>query len=152
MQALDRVHVMGQGDSLGTYLSRTYGPYDKLCILTYPPSPQSEPSAIPSAVQLSALLLVVTNHRPDYNLYEYNCYWYAGVIFEACKELFPGHQEECNKHGDRGKCRLNVPMLAKHSLSDICNAYNAEWKQVLQRRGAHQTQQVGISQNATLEC
>ncbi|KAF8557870.1 hypothetical protein OG21DRAFT_134867 [Imleria badia] len=133
VEALDRVHVLGQGDKLDAYLSKTYEQYDKLCILTYT-LPDSEPTPQPpSAIHLSTLLLVVTNHQPNYNLYEYNCYWYANTIFEACKSLFPGYQEDCNKHGDRGRCRLNVPMCAMHSLPDICREYHVEWKKVVQR-------------------
>ena len=142
--AHDRVYVMAQGENLDTYLSRTYGKYDKLCTLRYP-SAESDP---PSAVRVSTLLLVATNHQPNYNLYEYNCYWYADIIFEACKDLFPMCQEECHKHGDRGRSRLNIPMLAKHSLRDICDEYHHEWNKVMQRRKTNQeiiAQQVGIS-------
>ena len=149
-EALDRVHVMGQGDNLESYLSKTYGPYDKLCILRYPSTnsdPSSLTSAPPSAVQVSTLMLVATNHQPNYNLYEYNCYWYADTIFEACKNLFPLGREECKKHGDRGRCRLNFPMLDRHKLPDICDEYHHEWSEVVQRQRANQeiiAQQVSI--------
>ncbi|KAF8430627.1 hypothetical protein L210DRAFT_3561853 [Boletus edulis BED1] len=133
-EALDKVHVMGQGNNLKAYLLETYGEYDTLCVLKYAPSTGS----IPSALQISTLLFVVTNYRQNYNLYEYNCYWYAGTIFEACKDLFPGYEEECMRHGDRGKCRLKIPMLATSSLPDVCSEYHVEWEISLQRRSANQ--------------
>ncbi|KAF8125956.1 hypothetical protein EV363DRAFT_1072853, partial [Boletus edulis] len=127
--ALDRVHVMGQKDSVASHLSEAYGQYDKLCTLKFTSDASAQPSATlrpPSAIQLSTLLFVVTKHQPNYNLYEYNCYWFADTIFEACKELFSG-QENCIKHGNRGRCRLNLPMHATHTLPDICNEYNNKW-------------------------
>ncbi|KAF8552574.1 hypothetical protein OG21DRAFT_1511299 [Imleria badia] len=140
-EAIDRLHVMGQGENLETYLSRTYGKYDKLCTLRYPSAEfdlSSPTLGPPSAIQVSTLLLVATNHQPNYNLYEYNCYWYADTIFEACKKLFPACQEDCYKHRDRGRCRLNIPMLAKHNLPDICAEYHNEWNKVVQRRQENQ--------------
>ncbi|KAG6382121.1 hypothetical protein JVT61DRAFT_764 [Boletus reticuloceps] len=133
-EALDKVHVMGQGNDLKAYLLGTYGEYDTLCVLRYAPSTNS----IPSALQISTLLFVVTSYRQNYNLYEYNCYWYAGTVFEACKDLFPGYKEECMRHGDRGKCRLKIPMLATSSLPDVHSEYHVEWKHSLQRRSANQ--------------
>ena len=122
--AHDRVHVVGQNVSIDTYLSNTYGEYHRLCVLEYTRSDlNSSMPQPPTAIQLSNLLLVVTEHQPDYNLYEHNCYWFADMVFEASKVLFPGHQERCYKHEDRGQCRLNLPMLATHSLPSICEEY-----------------------------
>ena len=118
--------LVGQDVSIDAYLSNTYGEYHKLCVLEYPrldlSSSVAQPQP-PSAIQLSNLLLVVTEHQPDYNLYEHNCYWFADMVFEASKDLFPGHQERCYKHEDRGRCRLNLPMFATHNLPSICEEY-----------------------------
>jgi len=131
--ARDRVHVVGQNDSLNTWLSNEYGAYCRLCVLDYHRSDlNSSIPQPPSAVQLSTLLLVITEHQPDYNLYEHNCYWFADMVFEASKKLFPGHQELCHKHGDRGRCRLKLQMLATHNLSNICEEYSVEWGKSLQ--------------------
>ncbi|KAI9574368.1 hypothetical protein HD554DRAFT_2011044 [Boletus coccyginus] len=132
--ALDTVHVVGQNVNFDAYLSNTFGEYDTLCILEYPKSFIPQP---PSAIQLSILLLVVTKHQPDYNLYEHNCYWFADMVFEASKELFPGYRESCYKHDDRGRCRLNLTMLATHNLRNICKEYSIEWGKACEeeRRG-----------------
>jgi len=129
--ASDRVHVVAQGVSIDAYLSSTYGAYHKLCILEYPRSDlDSSTHQPPSAIQLSTLLLVVTKHQPDYNLYEHNCYWFADMVFEASKDLFLGLQEQCHKHDERGRCRLGLPMLATHSLPSICEEYRKESLQI----------------------
>lgn len=95
----DKGRNLSQGEIL-----ETYGKYDKLD----GPSAESDPSSLtlgpPSVIQVSTLMLVASIHQPNYNLYEYNCYWYADTIFEACKNLFPLGREECKKHGDRGRC------------------------------------------------
>lgn len=137
--ALDKVHVMGQNVSLDAYLSHTYGKYNTLCVLEYP-SPSDLDSSTPqppSAIQLSILLLAVTEHKSDYNLYEHNCYWFADMVFEASKKLFPGHREVCYKHEDRGRCRLNIAMLASATpaLEAICREYDSEWGRHVQMRG-----------------
>ena len=80
--------------------------------------------------QLSMLLLVVTEHQ-HYNLYEDNCYRFAGMVFEAPKTLLPGYQESCYKQDDRGRCHLNLPMLAAHNIPKICEKYSFEWEQSL---------------------
>ena len=121
--ACDMVHIVGQGVSLNAYLSKTYGAYHRLCVLKYSDLTPSMPQP-PSAIQISNLLLVVTEHQPDYKLYEHNCYWFADMVFEASKKLFPGHQEQCYRHDDRGRCRLNLPMFATHNLPDICEEYS----------------------------
>lgn len=131
--AHDSVHVVGQNASLNAYLSDTYGGYHKLCVLKYSqPNPNSSIPQPPSAIQLSTLLLIITEHHPDYNLYEHNCYWFADMVFEASKKLFPGHQEWCYRHDDRGRCRLNLPMLATHDLPNICKEYSVEWERFRQ--------------------
>jgi hypothetical protein len=128
--ARDRVYVVGQNDSLDACLSSEYGEYHKLCILEYPHSNlNSSMPQPPSAIQLSNLLLVVTGHQPDYNLYEHNCYWFADMVFEASKKLFPGYRERCDvdRHNSRGRYLFNLPTIAKHNLPNICGEYSARW-------------------------
>jgi hypothetical protein len=150
--ARDRVYVVGQNDSLDAWLSNEYGEYHTLCVLEYPRSDlNSSMPQPPSAIQLSTLLLIITEHQPNYNLYEHNCYWFADMVFEASKKLFPTHQESCYKHDDRGRCRLNLQMLATHSLLDICGEYSIQWEKSLQTRSLRVDQKVSLFPNSSYQ-
>ncbi|KAG1727745.1 hypothetical protein EDD22DRAFT_789252, partial [Suillus occidentalis] len=44
----------------------------------------------PSVMQVSVLLYVLSKYSLTYQLWQYQCYWYAHTIWEALKRLFMG--------------------------------------------------------------
>ncbi|KAG1786710.1 uncharacterized protein HD556DRAFT_1449511 [Suillus plorans] len=120
------------------YLTSMYGPYNHLCTLTFPPT-----STRPSATQISVLLSVTSTHAPNYNLYHFQCYWYASTIWEAIKQLFPGYIEgtwqgpRCHYYGFK--------VEKADSVEVVCEQYVNEWTRLeneaeLQRRAELQRQ------------
>ncbi|KAG2059335.1 hypothetical protein BDR06DRAFT_1017787 [Suillus hirtellus] len=51
--------------------------------------PTSRHTIYTTSRQLSVLLSILNRHSPEYNLYQYQCYWYTHTVWEALKRLFP---------------------------------------------------------------
>ncbi|KAG2063207.1 hypothetical protein BDR04DRAFT_1111755 [Suillus decipiens] len=104
-----------------TYLSRTYGKFNYLTELHFT-------SVRPSALQLSVLLSVINKHLPVYDLYQYQCYWYAHTVWEALKRLFPDCFET-EESAARSSC-LGFTIDKADSVDAICEQYRTEWARV----------------------
>ncbi|KAG2071163.1 hypothetical protein BDR04DRAFT_989662, partial [Suillus decipiens] len=92
--ATDRVYLLGSQDSAIQHLDNA-GRYRTLCTLKFLP-----PSA-PSALHVAAILCLVHQQAPAYNLYENQCYWYADSVWMSLKRIFPRNEESCRDHNAR---------------------------------------------------
>jgi len=90
---------------------------NKLAELTF------EPNKLP-LLNLAILLTVVSQHAPNYDVWDYQCYWYADTIYQSVKALF----EPANEHIElalskrRRKYLLGLP-LPKGSVGPILEEY-----------------------------
>ncbi|KAG1789341.1 hypothetical protein EV424DRAFT_1462361 [Suillus variegatus] len=109
------------GSAIKSYLSRTYGPFKKLCYLDFL-------TARPSAIQVSVLLSALSKHSPSYHLYQYQCYWYAHTVCEALKRLFP----DCHEITESGgrSCYLGVKIEKADSVEVVCEQYHTQWARI----------------------
>ncbi|KAG2095094.1 uncharacterized protein F5147DRAFT_718740 [Suillus discolor] len=110
------------GSAIESYLSKTYGPFKKLCYLDFPAS------ARPSAIQVSVLLSALSKHSPSYDLYQYQCYWYAHTVWEALKRLFPDCYETTESEGR--SCYLGIKIEKADSVEVVCEQYHTQWARI----------------------
>ncbi|KAG1845587.1 hypothetical protein C8R48DRAFT_442095 [Suillus tomentosus] len=110
------------GSAIKSYLSRTYGPFKKLCYLDFPAS------ARPSAIQVSVLLSALSKQSPSYHLYQYQCHWYAHTVWEALKRLFPDCHEITKSDGRSS--HLGVKIEKADSVEVMCEQYHAQWARI----------------------
>ncbi|KAG1762988.1 hypothetical protein EV702DRAFT_1052015 [Suillus placidus] len=110
------------GSAIDSYLSRTYDNFKRLSYLDF------SASARPSAIQVSVLLTALSKHSPTYNLYQYQCYWYAHTVWEALKRLFLDCYETTQ---DEGRSRyLGVKIEKADSVEAMCEEYHTQWARV----------------------
>ncbi|KAG1800640.1 uncharacterized protein BJ212DRAFT_1487922 [Suillus subaureus] len=108
-----------KGSAIQHHLSTIHGRYKELCDLEF------TGSARPSAIHVSILLSAVSEHAPIYDLYQYQCYWYAHTVWEALKQLFPDCRETM-RH--KGRSRYLVFNIEKaDSVEVICEEYHSQW-------------------------
>jgi len=92
---------------------------NKLAELTF------EPNKLP-LLNLAVLLTVVSKHAQNYDIWDYQCYWYADTIYQSVKTLFEPANEHIepalSKH--RGKYLLRFP-ARKDSVREIIREYEA---------------------------
>lgn len=119
--ASDRIIRGGErGDDYftGPHISLTK-PSEKLADLTF-----SDPSF--SVVDLAVLLKVVHEHKPNYNLYSSQCYWFAAVIWVCLQRL--GRAEE--RMTPQSKLRMGkyLPWWTQRpeGVDEICEKYAEE--------------------------
>ncbi|KAG1889664.1 uncharacterized protein F5891DRAFT_1282815 [Suillus fuscotomentosus] len=110
------------GSAIKSYLSRTYGPFKKLCYLDFPAS------ARPSAIQVSVLLSALSKQSPSYHLYQYQCHWYAHTVWEALKRLFPDCHEITRSDGRSS--HLGVKIEKADSVEVMCEQYHTQWARI----------------------
>ncbi|KAG1896787.1 uncharacterized protein F5891DRAFT_1245792 [Suillus fuscotomentosus] len=104
-------------------LRERYGKYKELCNHTF-----SDNSARPSATQISVLLSVISQHAPNYNLYRFQCYWFAMTIWEATKQLYPDSEDtEAPWKGKHSRWH-GIKMDSADSVDAVCEKYAMEWK------------------------
>ncbi|KAG0703516.1 hypothetical protein DFH29DRAFT_772400, partial [Suillus ampliporus] len=89
------------------------------------PSKFSTTSACPMAIQISILLFIISQHAPDYHLYQCQCYWFTSTIRETIKKLFTGYlktawQSECFH------CYV-FKVDKADSVEVVCKEYVDEW-------------------------
>ena len=101
----------------GPHISKRSSP-NKLAELTF------EPDKLP-LLKLAILLTVVSQYAPNYDVWDYQCYWYADTIYQSIKTLFEPANEHIepalSKH--RRKYLLGLP-LPKGSVGPILEEYN----------------------------
>ncbi|KAG1871554.1 hypothetical protein F4604DRAFT_1770311 [Suillus subluteus] len=110
------------GSAIDSYLSGTYEQFKRLSHLDF------AASARPSAIQVSVLLCALSNHSPTYNLYQYQCYWYAHTVWEALKRLFPDCHET-TLSGGRSRY-LGVKVEKADSVEVVCEHYHTQWARI----------------------
>ncbi|KAG1808862.1 uncharacterized protein BJ212DRAFT_1484718 [Suillus subaureus] len=110
------------GSAIETYLTGTYDRFKRLSYLDF------TPSARPSAIQVSVLLSALSKHSPTYNLYQYQCYWYAHTVWESLKRLFPDCHET-TQSGGRSRY-LGVKIEKADSLEVVCEQYHTQWARI----------------------
>jgi len=110
------------GSAIESYLSRTYDQYKRLCHVDF------AASARPLAIQVSVLLCVISAHSSMYNLYQYQCYWYAHTVCEALKRLFPDCHET-TENGGRSRY-LGVKIDKADSVEAVCEEYHIQWARI----------------------
>ncbi|KAG2156232.1 hypothetical protein DEU56DRAFT_897264 [Suillus clintonianus] len=108
-----------EGSAIPSYLDDTYGSYKNLIDLEF------SASARPSAIQVSALLSALSKHSPLYDLYQYQCYWYAHTVWEALKKLFPGCKETTRCQGRSSYHGLKIEKA--DSVDVVCEQYRIRW-------------------------
>ncbi|KAG2057363.1 hypothetical protein BDR06DRAFT_1005367 [Suillus hirtellus] len=112
------------GSAIKSYLSRTYGPFKKLCYLDFPAS------ARPSAIQVSVLLSALSKQYPSNHQYQYQyqCHWYAHTAWEALKRLFPDCHEITKSDGRSS--HLGVKIEKADSVEVMCEQYHTQWARI----------------------
>jgi hypothetical protein len=77
-------------------------------------------------LNFAILLTVISKHAPNYDVWEYQCYWFADTIYQSVQTLFKPSKEHVepalSKH--RGKFLLGLP-LRKDSVGAIIGEYEA---------------------------
>jgi len=89
----------------------------------------NNPDRTPSVLQLSVALSVVSHHAPTYNVYAYQCYWYAHTASELLRLLFQGEDvtSDPSKKRQRGKLSsCNVP--TQDSIAAVRDGYQVAWE------------------------
>ncbi|KIK32361.1 hypothetical protein CY34DRAFT_814339 [Suillus luteus UH-Slu-Lm8-n1] len=151
--ALDSVFTTPNiGAAIQKYLRTRYGRYEELCTLKF-----STTSARPSATQISVLLFVISQHAPNYHLYQFQCYWFASTIWEAIKRLFPGYLEAAWQSG-RSRCH-GFKVDKADSVDVVCKEYADEWarleneaeqKRQVEHARAQQLRMEGLAQGLAM--
>jgi len=77
-------------------------------------------------LNFAILLTVISKHAPNYDVWEYQCYWFADTIYQSVQALFKPSTEHVepalSKH--RGNFLLGLPPR-KDSVRDIIREYEA---------------------------
>jgi hypothetical protein len=82
----------------------------------------------PTVSQFAVLLDVVSAHAPNYELYESQCYWFAGVTSDTLQSLFDSRASAA-----LSKLRssyLGLPIPHADSSSAIIQEYRTRWSVV----------------------
>jgi hypothetical protein len=74
----------------------------------------------PTILQLAVILDVVSKHAPHYDLWEKQCYWFAGTVWYAICNLFPPLEL---KKLDRASSYLGLPVPQSHATETIVAEY-----------------------------
>ena len=116
--AKDAVQVVGDD-----HISQLVSSCDKLAELTFDPG-KLRP------LNLAILLTVVSNYAPDYDILDYQCYWYAATIYQSSKDLFHPSEEfvEAAPSNAPRKYVFGLPP-SKDSVRAILTNYKLETKQ-----------------------
>ncbi|QRW07848.1 hypothetical protein RhiLY_06847 [Ceratobasidium sp. AG-Ba] len=84
--------------------------------------------------KLVVLAAAVSQHRPLYNLYKHQCYWYAGVVWEIiCQLSGESPKVESSLRGRANFARF-ISIAPRSPLDDIkpmLELYNQQWEQFL---------------------
>lgn len=125
--ALDSVSMVGSPHDAKLRLIQSHGPYTTLCTLRF------SPSSAPSALEVSAVLFLVHQQAPVYNLIDSQCFWFADTVWRSLKALFPRNQELCNVNNHNSRARYGGLTVGPSdpSIQAVCNAYESEWQRVL---------------------
>lgn len=95
----------------------------------------------PSIANLSVLLSVISQHAPNYDPKDHNCYWYAHTISEVLRTEFNG-QDTTAKPGDKADrakySSIHIPL--KDSLLTVHSEYQAAWLAWTTRAETEQTE------------
>jgi hypothetical protein len=128
--------TLNSGSTIESYLSRTYEQFNRLSYLDF------AASARPSAIQVSVLLSALSTHPSMYNLYQYQCDWYAHTVWETLKRLFPDCHEMTESGGRSPYLRVKVDEV--DSVEVVCKEYHTQWacieNAVEERRRAKETE------------
>jgi hypothetical protein len=83
----------------------------------------------PTVSQFAVLLYVVNAHAPNYELYESQCYWFAGVTYDSLKDLFDSEASTAPSNLQRSSY-LGLPIPQAESSSAIKREYHTRWSVV----------------------
>ncbi|KAG2046285.1 hypothetical protein BDR06DRAFT_201615 [Suillus hirtellus] len=126
--ASDHALLLGSPEDAVRHLRDKPGRYRKLCTLTF------SPSSAPSALHVAAVLCLVHQQAPAYNLYEQQCYWYADSVWMSLKKLFPQNQESCKDHNARTHyCGVAMSRPSSATVEAVCAAYPPEWQKTMDK-------------------
>ena len=82
-------------------------------------------------LNLAILLNVVRKHAQYYDVWKYQCYWYANTVYQSVQDLFKSRKDHVepafSKH--RGKVLLGLPQR-KDSVGAIIGEYNAAMEDI----------------------
>jgi hypothetical protein len=87
------------------------------------------PDSAPTLSQFAAILEVVSEHAPQYDLYETQCFWFAGAAWDTLKALFPTSEQQ---HSRKASSYLGIHITQKNATATLTSAYNARWNQIME--------------------
>ena len=119
--ANDRVMLSRNGEDVK--LTKIFQPFQRLQSMSFPGSTG------PTVTQFAVLVSVVSAHTPNYDLYESQCYWFAGVTWDALRDLFGGHVQAASTNLRRSSY-LGLTIPRAHSSSFIADEYERSWSDV----------------------
>ena len=123
--ALTSVHAnnvisISSSDASQPLLTITQGhkPYNLLRTLHFPSGNH------PSDFHVAALLQLMKQHSPSYDIIRHQCFWYAGTIFEVLNEVYSGHEKKNPNyfHLLGTFSGIAIPGL-RHSLDEIIEQF-----------------------------
>jgi hypothetical protein len=82
-------------------------------------------------MQVSVLLCALSKRPSTYDLYQYQCHWYAQTVWEALKRLFPDCHET-TKSGGRSRY-LGVKADKADNVDNVeavCEEYHTQWARI----------------------
>jgi len=121
VRANDLIFVPGtrRYQPLDSYKKQLKEKHDILCTVTL--------TTPMSLAQLAVLLKAVNQHSVDYDLWTYQCYWYAYTIWEVLRTQYGGTVTE-NKLQDRRGKYMGVKIRREDSVEAINEKYGKAWQ------------------------
>jgi len=122
VRANDLVFVPGtrRYQPLDRYKKQLKEKHDILCTVTL--------TTPMSLAQLAVLLKAVNQHSVDYDLWTYQCYWYAYTVWEVLRTQYGGTVTENKLQDKRGKY-MGVKIRREDSVEAISEAYRKAWQE-----------------------
>ena len=106
----------------GPHISKQSSP-NKLAELTF------KPNKLP-LLNLAILLTVVSQHAPNYDIWDYQCYWYADMIYQSVKALF----EPANEHIELALSKHHQKyLLGSPLLNSLVGPILEEYKMAMEK-------------------
>ncbi|KAH7905301.1 hypothetical protein BJ138DRAFT_1106102 [Hygrophoropsis aurantiaca] len=99
----------------------TWGKYNVLETLTFTSNP-------PSVQHLAVLLETVSVSAQNYQLWRFQCFWFADSVYQVLKKKFPYNCKKGVHASKRGTC-CNVPIPTDGSIGPdvLLGLYNSAW-------------------------
>ena len=120
VRANDRIFIPGnRAPSLDRYKKDILTEYVPLCTVTLL-TPMS-------LAQLAILLKTINNHSIHYDLWAYQCYWYAYTAWEILRTQFGGSVTETEMQSRRGKY-MGMNIRREDSVAAITEEYRSAWQ------------------------